>query len=273
MDSPYLGWLLAERRGALPPIRVVARRDESSLLGWALGSPVCVDIDGHPADGHLVSCVAVDPLAHGTGVGRALYAALLDGLNQAGSQLVITFAVSGSVGERLLRKAYASGGWRETALGSLDAWGIVGRRIRIPQRQEQPAPMESPAGVVRPRDSTEWAHHLGADPRRRAFVGGGASAVRAHNWTDGPSTPYVLLEYLPSAGDAGLLAEILERAYSLCGEHSDRLVITNLPDWGIQAAAEVGLRRMPAPPYTAWCFISPAHDNLPAPVRTLFPVT
>lgn len=273
MDSPYLGWLLAERRDALPPIRVVASRDKLALVGWALGSPVCVDIDGRPADGHLVSCVAVDPSTQGTGIGRALYAALLDGLNQAESELVITFAVSGSVGERLLRTAYSKGGWHETSLGSLDAWGVLGRSIRQPLDREPPALEVPPARIIRPRETTGWIHHLSADPRVRISLGDGASAVRAHNWTDGPVTPYILVEYLPPVGDAHLLAELLDRAYGTHSGHSDRLVITNLPEWGIRAARAVGLRRMPASPYSAWCFTSPAHQTLPAPTQTTFPVT
>jgi GNAT superfamily N-acetyltransferase len=273
MESAYLGWLLAERRDALPPLWVTATQDEVGLAGWALGSPVGGEIEGHKLDGHLVSCVAVDPSAQGAGVGSALYRVLLEGLKRVESEFVITFAVSGSIGERLLRSAYANAGWTESSLGTLESWGMLGRRIRSPLEKGCRGAHDDQADLLHPRNTTDWHRHLRTDPRGRALIGGGASAVRAHNWTDGPGSRYILVEYLPPVGDAHLLAELLGCAFRVHAEHSDRLIIPNLPEWGIQAASSIGLRRVPATPYAAYYFSPPGNRTWPVPTWTTFAVT
>ena len=119
-SSDYLRWQFT-----FPgpwPAPASAAFEGSKLAGFAACTHRRVRYQARTIDAMVVSFVAVQPDRRNRGVAAGLYATLLGALAGRGAPL-LTFAPSGSAGQRAMEGSYAKAGFALHSLGSLAVYG------------------------------------------------------------------------------------------------------------------------------------------------------
>ena len=183
----YLRWQFGFP-GPLPPLAVAAFED-AEPVGFAGATPRRARFRGHSAPLYIVSFVSVRPAWRRSGIAAALYAELLRSVR--GTQApVVTFAETGSAGQRQLLRSYDAAAFHVRPLGECPVYGYLPppnaharRNVEWTEQIDQLLPLIRAADdthMIRHDPDDTVISHLSADPRFRRVVlargPGGASA-------------------------------------------------------------------------------------------------
>jgi GNAT superfamily N-acetyltransferase len=175
----YLHWQLA-----FPgpwPAPAVAAFHGSRTVGFAGATHRRVRIGVAAMEAIVVSFVAVDPQFRKEGIGAGLYQRLLRMLSEGGAP-ILTYAQSGSGGERAIERAYPEAGFSLQAVGAYPIYGCLARPDAPPSSWRL-APEPDLSVLRRIIDScarserliwsdpseAQWKHYR-SDPRERALL-------------------------------------------------------------------------------------------------------
>lgn len=183
----YLRWQFGFP-GPLPPLAVAAF-EGAEPVGFAGATPRRARFRAHSAPLYIVSFVSVRPAWRRRGIAAALYAELLRPVRE-GEAAVVTFAESGSAGQRRLVAAYEAAAFHVRPLGEYAVHGYLPPpNAPAPHNVEWTEQIGRLLPLIRAADDTRMIRHdpddtvishLSADPRFRRVVlvqrPGGASA-------------------------------------------------------------------------------------------------
>jgi len=174
----YLRWQFTFP-GPLPSLGVAAFEGEEPVA-FGAATPRRARFRGHGAPVYIVSFVSVRPAWRGRGVAGAIYAELLRHIRQTDSA-VVTFAETGSAGQRRLLAAYDAAGFHVRALGEYPVYGFVvpadapasGSDVECTLQLDRLLPLIGAAddsATIRHDPDDAALRHYAADPRSRRAV-------------------------------------------------------------------------------------------------------
>ncbi|MBV9611976.1 MAG: GNAT family N-acetyltransferase [Acidobacteriaceae bacterium] len=244
----YLEW---QRTFPAPwPLPAVAAFDGHTLVGFAGTTARRVHHGNETCCTIIVSFVAVKPDRQKLGIASALYDTLLAALCDLRAP-VITFAVPGSSGERVLQQAYVRAGFAIRPFGDYPSY------MAMPAALAEPGDWE--AAVAEPVDllpqiaarcaedrTMVWSApdlaqivHYARDPRRRAFVvlrkqggacTGGAFVVQAELRTAQGLQIVPTVESVFLRRDESAALPVLFQEAARCGAPASRKPLISAPN-------------------------------------------
>ena len=173
----YLRWQLSFPSGI--PTPVAAAYDGSRPVGFAAATARRFETCGCGLDAAVVSFVAVRPAWRGRGVAAGLYSVLLKALHESDVP-VVTFAITGSSGERAIARAYPEAGFAIQPLGNYPTYAF--QRASPVNQEWRPGRggfselfsivkfcSRDAVGLWSAPSKAQFEHYL-ADPRPRRFL-------------------------------------------------------------------------------------------------------
>jgi GNAT superfamily N-acetyltransferase len=277
----YLRWQLTFP-GPAPPL-AAAVRGGAGLAGFAAVTPRAVRFRGERSHVYVLSFVVVDPAWRGRGVAARLYAVLLDAVRQAGLP-VVTFAVAGSPGHRMLLRAYEAGGFVLRPLGSYAVHGLTPgpRPEASPWRVTAaadltPLPRAAEAcadpGVLWSAPEAEELSHYARDPRGRGLVvargrGGAPTGAALAVGPEGDPAAVVVDTLFASRPDPALVRDLCGAA-SGCFPGRHAVLASNVRVVPPDVLRAAGLRRLPQGVEGYLCAADGSHPLLRAEATNL----
>lgn len=281
-SESYLAWQFAFPGGLDAPAALAREADEVVAFAGATSRRLrCAE---RYVDAVIVSFVAVRPAWRGSGLGGRLYAALLGKLQQLGIP-VITFALQGSAGERLLLKEYPRAGFRVRRLEDYAGYTASvrgGDDAQVWQGAEPSgaqAALEAMAEQCSADPTLAWnaptaaqLRHYFEDERRRTFLFAGAgtsplasafvveSAYRSARGLERILiTDTLWLDRDKAERIAGLVSAAVRELGATSAANHAVVSFPSLSGFAAEPLRAVGIRRT-GPTYSSYVCYSGEHD-------------